>query len=443
MLNIFYFSIAGKKSNQTIDTLIDEFLAVSYISEKDKKILSHTLEVSKNGNYPAVEYYSTFYEAPEFTYRSLAEIVTLTKQIHDFYHSQELQRSIVKSINESNSYQELTQSISNLLSQDVSVADDIDFDEFEPQLYTETLNKPQKSSIITGVNEIDDVTNGLMCGTIASICGYVGNGKSTFTISCLFKNLIQGRKCCLVSLELAPQLVWLQLETRYLYEKKGMAISFQDLKDRKIPSDLLPQLEQAEEDFRKEVKSNIIIVDETFLPKKIAMDYKLMTKRFKAVEKKLGGLDLVAFDHVGQFELLYPECGNIIIKQIQSFTKTYPNENGILGVVSLLAVQANREGYKRATKRQGLYDLLAIAELSEVEKSSTYVMFIYASDDMKIVQECKMTLAKHRLGTVISEPIVVPFNPAVELVGSSVEKVQISDDDFNAMDLGFNFDDEF
>lgn len=443
MLNIFLFSIAGKKSNSTIDTLVEEFLTASYISPQDKKILEHTKKVAAEGNYPAKEYYNTFYEAPEFTYNSLAEIITLTKQIHDFYHSQEFQRSIIKAINESNSFSELQTSIAQLITEDATVADDVDLSDYRPVYYSETLNKPQKSDIILGVNEIDEVTNGFMQATVAGICGFTGHGKTQTVISMLFRNASLKKKCCFCSLEVAPDIIWAMLETRYLYEKKGMAISFQDLKDRKIPSDLLPQVIEAEKDFQNDIVPNLFIVDESFLPKKVCLDYKLLTKRFKAVEQKLGGLDVVAFDHVGQFELLYPDCGNIIIKQIQSFTKTYPQANGTLGLVSVLAVQANRQGEMRARKRNYVYDLQAISDLNEVERTCSYIVFLYTSDDMKIVQETRMTLAKHRLGAVIPEPITVSFNPAVSMVGSSIEKVQISDDDFNAMDLGFNFDDEF
>lgn len=443
MLNIFLFSIAGKKTNSTIDTLVEEFLSASYISPQDKKILEHTKKVAEVGNYPTKEYYSTFYEAPEFTYKSLAEIITLTKQIHDFYHSQELQRSIVKVINESNSYSELQSSLSALLTADVSLADDVDLSDYKPDFYSDSLNKPQKSDIILGVSEIDEVTNGFMQGTVASVCGFTGHGKTQTVISMLFRNASLGRKCCFCSLEVSPAIIWLMLETRYLYENRGMSVSFQDLKDGKVPSDLLEQVKEAEKDFQRDIVSNLLVVDESFLPKKVCLDYKLLIKRFKSVENKLGGLDVVAFDHVGQFELLYPDCGNVIIKQIQSFTKTYPRTNGTLGLVSVLAVQANRQGEQRARKRNYVYDLQAISDLNEVERTSSYIIFLYTSDDMKIVQETRMTLAKHRLGAVIPEPITVSFNPAVSMVGSSVEKVQISDDEFNAMDLGFNFDDEF
>ena len=164
------------------------------------------------------------------------------------------------------------------------------------------------------------------------------------------------------------------------------------------------------------------------------LNYKMFSALVRKIASKLGGLDLVVFDHVGQFELMFPDCGNQIIKSIQSFSKTFVDANGTKPV-SIMAVQTNRQGESRARKRGGVYDIQAISDLNEVERTSTYIVFMYTSDDMKIMQETKVTLAKHRLGAVIPEPIVTTFNPSIITVGAAVENVSMSDDDFNDMDL--------
>ena len=53
-----------------------------------------------------------------------------------------------------------------------------------------------------------------------------------------------------------------------------------------------------------------------------------------------------------------------------------------------------------------------------------------------------MTLSKHRLGPVLTEPVVTSFNPSVYTVGSTVDKVEFSDEDFNALGSDFGFDDD-
>ena len=137
------------------------------------------------------------------------------------------------------------------------------------------------------------------------------------------------------------------------------------------------------------------------LTRKIMLDYKKFSALMRSAENKMGGFDFLAVDHVGQFELMFDGCGNQIIKQLQSFTKTYTNVNGV-NPATLFACQTNREGEKRARKRGGLYDIQAVSDLNEVERSSTYLIFLYTSEDMVVVQETKMCMLKHRLGSCIT-----------------------------------------
>ena len=62
---------------------------------------------------------------------------------------------------------------------------------------------------------------------------------------------------------------------------------------------------------------------------------------------------------------------------------------------------------------------------------------------MKVMGEVKVTLAKHRLGSVISEPITTSFLPQYMTVGQTVEVAQMSDEDFNSMNLDLGEFDDF
>lgn len=441
MIDVFLFSIAGKKTNQVIDDVIQTFLESEFVPATDKKVLKHTVEVAKNGNYPSDNYYSQFYTQPEFKYKSLSEILTYSKKALDFYKQQGLNRALMTAMNDSNSSNELLTKVEELLSIDDRSESDEEFDDFKPVLYSDEKGKPETLGIQSGVSEIDTVTNGFQYGCILAICAFTSHGKSTLVDSILFKNALEGKKCCIVSLELAPRIVWSFLQARYLYQVKGLQVSSQDILFRKLTSDTEKKVSEYDEDFKRDICDNLLIIDESLLPKKVVTNYQALMKLFRKIESKLGGLDLVAFDHVGQFELMFPTMGNQILKVLQSVAKTYVNKSGT-NISMIWAVQCNREGEKRARKRGGVYDMQAISDLNEVERSATYVLFMYTSDDMKVVQETKMTLSKHRLGSPITEPITVNFNPAISTVGSTVEKVQMSDDELSDLG-GFDFDDDF
>ena len=136
--------------------------------------------------------------------------------------------------------------------------------------------------------------------------------------------------------------------------------------------------------------------------------------------------------------------GNICIKSITSATKTYKNTDGIAPFTGL-AVQVNRKGWIKACKSEGKYALDAISDLNEVERSSTYIVFMFTSPDMRMSQETKITLMKHRLGSLIVEPVVTVFNPVVMVVGDLIERVEYNDDYGTLSQGGFDDirDDDF
>lgn len=442
MIDVLFFSIAGKKKNTTITSILEDLVSQPYISESDKKLVRHTLEVVANGNYPDATYYSTFFNKSVLTYSSIAEIITYTNKLKDFYKRQTLTKGLISIINDASSSKALLDSLNELIGTVESTPDeDGTYDSFIPALYSDLIKKPFTDGYLSGIPEIDQLTNGFQPGTVGSVAAFVAEGKSTFICSFIFKNALAGKKCVLHSIEMAPEILWMQFQARYLFEVKGIQITAQDLIFKKLTEENERMIAKYDDDFRRDIVQNLMIVDESILSKAIIGDYKKLTKLYQGIEKVLGCIDIAAWDHVGQLELLYPEMGNIAVRNITSFTKTYYNTKGI-HPYTMLAVQTNREGKKRAAKRNGVYDLQAISDLNEVERSSTYCIFLFTSDDSKIVQETKISMQKHRLGSVLSEPAVVTFNPAVITIGTSVEKISSDESDFSQI-FGGSFDDSF
>jgi hypothetical protein len=62
---------------------------------------------------------------------------------------------------------------------------------------------------------------------------------------------------------------------------------------------------------------------------------------------------------------------------------------------------------------------------------------------MKILQETKVCMLKHRLGAVVTEPVSVTFNPAVFVVGETVDTVEYTGnlDFLSDNSVNFNADD--
>lgn len=437
MIESFYYSIANKKVNSTITSLVEDLIALPYTPKKDVRILKHVLEVAEKGQYPSKQYFATFYDEPAYRTNNLAEIQEYVGKCKDFFKKEFLGQEVLKAVNDSNTAIELEQSLSKVLSSSDEASASDEFDEFKPVTYTQNDEKPHAEGIKCGIQEVDEITNGFQRGTLASVGAFTGHGKSTELLSMMFENALAGKKNAFFSLELAKELIWSELEARYMAEVKGMDVTTTDFIQHRLTTEKAAEVKKYEDDFQSELASNIMVLDESVLSKTVVCDYKQIMRLFEKVQVSLGGLDITYWDHAHQLELLYKDCGNIAIRNITSATKVWLNKDGV-HPVSVLAVQTNREGEKRARKRQGLYDLQAIADLNEVERSSSYVVTLYTPDESKIIQETKVCMIKDRLGPVLVEPAVVTFLPQLITVGTQVESMQ-SEGNFDS--LGTSFDD--
>nr|DAG99824.1 MAG TPA: Helicase REPLICATION [Herelleviridae sp.] len=440
MINVLFYSIAGKKPNESINTILIDLLNQDYINQKDKITIKHVLEVGENGHYPSKEYFEDFYE-PAREFKSLSEIKTYVIKMKDYYAREKMIVGVMKVVNESMTLKDMTEGIYELADKTVQT-DDGEDDNDGPITYSDLDDRPGNVGFYSGVQEIDAQTNGFQPGTIASVCAFVSEGKSTFWVSSIYKNIKEGKKGVLFSLEMHPNLIWMQFQSRFLFEEKSIDIKATELINRTLTDEKAKLVAQHDEEFREFMKG-LIIWDESRINKKIMEQDRLLKQVLKKAEMRLGGLDFIVWDHVNQFDLMYEGIGNTCIKTIQSVIKTYKNQDG-MPLFCGFAVQTNREGWKRAKKRDGKYDIAAISDLNEVERSSTYVVFLYTTEDMRMTQETKMTLAKNRLGSLLVEPVVTTFNPTVMVVGDIISKVEYQDD-FSELSAGgmedFDMDD--
>lgn len=81
--------------------------------------------------------------------------------------------------------------------------------------------------------------------------------------------------------------------------------------------------------------------------------------------------------------------------------------------------QINRDGYRKALRRSGVYDLTCLAEYNELERSAAYVVTLFSTDELKAVNEVRVQLLKCRMGSTIEEPVSVFVDPAYCVIGGA------------------------
>lgn len=346
-------------------------------------------------------------------------------------------KTMTKVTNESTDYTEVEDKVRKALDDITSaVTSDVDIN-IEPILYTKS--DVLAEGIKTSIEEIDRLTYGFQRKSIATIAAYTGHGKSTLIESIVYNNARLGKKCLIFSLELPPEHVWAHFEQRYAYES-GIDVDKKDVSFRSLNDSTADRVIALQEQFKQEIGNNIAVVDESAFKssdamRKVLIDYSCLNKFLEKIAKKLGGLDVVVFDHVNQIELLYPDCGNRAIKAFQSSVKTFVDERG-LSPVFIQACQANREGYRYALRNNGKYLPTAVGDLNEVERSSAYLIFLYTDDDDAHSDNTRVTFAKHRFGQRYEDVVNVPFHPEITSVGSG-EAIDVSKDvDFSGATFG-------
>lgn len=421
---IYFYTCAGKKSHPDFDDWFSRFLQIPNLSKNDRQVLEYTLACSAAGCYPSWAWYGKYYPTPDHAY-NLGELSVAYADIVDGYSRLKLATDVTGSLSSTSTTKELAEELKRAL-QSVSVASDASVADFSSWSYGEELNTPYGDGLSLGVPEVDSLTNGFQPGTVASICAFTGGGKTQLCLSMLFKNAKAGRKIVYVSLELEPKMVWLMLETRYMYEVKGIQLDSQDLLFHKLSGDKLKAVLAAEDDFKRDFVPNVLVVDTSLFTKSVFTNVDSLITLYGVLDKHLGGFDCIIYDHVNQFDLLFQDhgkgLGNSIIVNLRAACLAFTNSAGSK-CTTVFAVQVNRAGFTRAGRRGGAYDLTAISDLNEIERTSAYCVFMYTGLDVAETQETKICMIKHRLGRILPEPVTAQFLPKVVLVGDNVELI--------------------
>ena len=87
----------------------------------------------------------------------------------------------------------------------------------------------------------------------------------------------------------------------------------------------------------------------------------------------------------------------------------------------IILAQTNREGWKRAVKNKGRYDLRALAEANELERASQLILMVYTDDNMKMAKEASVQLLKNRSGVTAPDPISIFVDPEAYVAGEEME----------------------
>lgn len=298
--------------------------------------------------------------------------------------------------------------------------------------------KNQSTGLLTFVKEIDEKIGGLPMGGVSVLFGYVAQFKSLMANNIAYGNAKKlNYNIVIVSLEVSKEDVLINMLSRHSYQpqfSKYPAIPHQKIRTCGLSAD--------EEDYLFSVVApdfystggKIVILDETdFKTFSFAEIRQKLEEVDDSLLKETGyGVDAVLWDHANLFKFngsgakKQSEGSEIneyvsFIRKMSIAFRRLPGEKDFRKVHMLILAQANREGYKRAHKLKGVYDLRAISEANELERGAQQIFSIYTNEDLKVAKEATMQILKNRTGATMIDPCSIFVDPVNYVAGEEVE----------------------
>ena len=254
------------------------------------------------------------------------------------------------------------------------------------QNYLRRKNDPLAAyGITSGFYNIDQIIKGGKPGELHFVLGYTSSGKSLFSLNYAYNAAcILGRNVVMFSLEMTKDQVMAMLYTIHSAHEK-----FQGVHPAISVDSFMYGMTPEEENFM----SNFVIPDLESNPEhgEIMIEYPGEALTISSLKAKLSAIqkdmeiEMLIVDYP---ELMVPDKGqkysdygtslNTIIKSIKQLALTYNNGKGLF---ALCPYQANRDGFDRATKNFGVYDLRAMSYANEAERACDVIYSVYKEQD--------------------------------------------------------------
>jgi replicative DNA helicase len=336
-------------------------------------------------------------------------------------------------------------------------------------LYLERKGKPPGMKL--GIKALDDIVGGLTPGTLNTIAGYTSHFKTTFALNICYRNAyLYNYNTVYFSLETSKEDMLFNLMCRHSKDPKFT--KYHSIPHDKMRMGRLTEEEEAylydviEKDLESEVYSEkqqkniprgkVIILDETDF---MSFSFSEIYNTLEEIDKQLdGNLDAFVVDYV-QLTKFSDTTGktddNRIVNSFVTFfrrlTQKFGTRKNRKKLIGILLSQINRESWKRAAKRDGMYDLTCLADANELERGSYRVFTSWTSEDMKTAREAKVQLLKNRGGATQWNPIPTYASGEEYMFGDEDSNVYTGNlvcgasggTDLAESDLGKDFNDDF
>lgn len=255
-------------------------------------------------------------------------------------------------------------------------------------------------------DEIDRRTGGLQKGKLCTIVGGPGSMKTTYATNICYEAIKQGSNVCFLSLEETPIEIYSKLLSRVSVDL-NMNLAAQDITQHKLSEqnevklkeEVYPYLEKLEGKFYLLGESDLGNYSQSTIESRL-LEVDEMINKDNDAQNESNGMDLIVVDHLQMFKYVNSEVKDEmqIMNEYVSFFRKLSKKFGKTEreIAVILISQCNREGLAFASKNDGGYKMQHIAEASEIERASSYIISTYTDSQLQLSKLLKIGVLKLR-----------------------------------------------
>lgn len=256
--------------------------------------------------------------------------------------------------------------------------------------------------------DLDKRTGGMRAGRLCTILGGPGSMKTTIAVNICYNAMKEGANIAYLSLEESPMQLYSKLLSRVSVDV-GKPLTVQDITQNKLEErDKEILFDSVEKHLADEVKGNMYIIGEQDLGsydmsviegKMKEADMLAKTDSLKKDNGEDHGIDIVVVDHIQL--LKYALKGRDEFSVINTYVSFFRQQSLSFlhqkrEVLVILLSQANRDGVTYSQKHDGQFLMQHVAEASEIERASEYIISTYTDAMVQVSKLLKMGALKLR-----------------------------------------------
>lgn len=284
--------------------------------------------------------------------------------------------------------------------------------EEEQEQYKKVKKDPTEAfGIYTGLEPIDRICGGLKNTELMLVCAFTSQGKTTFSMYAGYRAINAGWNVGIVSLEQSHNEIRRQIYVKHTCNAKWKnnpkyahlvgKVNIEDVTTGLLTQELEEFYFEAQEDLARTPEYGRLFLKQPDKPLTTVADIEFWAMQWQQELSASGrNLELLIIDYISLLGLPKEDRSrdqnenlNTIMKQLKNLCLTFNNGKGIR-IIS--PWQSNRKGWEEAKANDGVYQLTALSNAHEAERSSDIVIALFIDQAWRAEGKVKLSCLKMR-----------------------------------------------